>query len=60
MENIKPKFGSRYLYYNMLPSLPAKAVSLLNQAKILEGEEVADHSAFSRRLNDLMKRSLAA
>ncbi len=33
---------------------------LLDQARILEGEEVADPAAFSRRLSNFMQKSLAA
>jgi len=36
------------------------ALLLFDQAKILEGEEVADPAAFSRRINGFLTRSLAA
>jgi molecular chaperone HtpG len=36
------------------------ALLLLDQAKILEGEEVSDPSAFSERINNLLKMGLAA
>lgn len=42
------------------PQTEDMAWLLLDQAKITEGEEVADPAAFSRRLTQLLKSGLAA